>query len=960
MKLPAKCRGVAAALMVATSFSLFASDMTIVVGGEKFVVKEGDGRIFRIAEGKSQRVLTRTLRVKTQALSGQASVDGRAVKLSVKEVFPSFTVVRGEYSLSVKNPHGKSAPFDEARLEIEYLFRKDLPGFVVVETLVAQKPFFFQGWSVATAQSFMRFARDDEDWRDYPTRSVMKSAPGGYRINAGKYIVGEEPGGTRWWMGREFSAFDPRGDAKPGGFRAGPIGEASRKRPLEIGDRVSVSMAIGVVKSPDDIAAMRAQRAMQPGFLSLHAEFEPEESEVPPHDELARRIAEIAAANAALPGDTGDEYLDSMRAMTDYFLDFMRTDLMAEKTIAFGSRKKEIDSRYRHYINGRIDKNSRELLVLQNELANRADCLRAGRIRPMKTVKHRYGIRPTISDGGFKIDGKEILFIGPDTWMNVKGWRNGDIDTIARLGFNLVDCFYVGGTNYADIVKRCETNGIWCIWGSALDTAADFPGCVKKMADAQQNAFRGVGYWLGSLVPSNPSPAFVYQVSFPEQWNRKHEETLEWAGDFRKYLTEKFGSIEKLNAALGALFKDCDEIDFVAALENPPLKYEAFLFRLQENCRKSIPTQKRLAERFGLPRSTHFSSYYNFAGQDPLITLADFEAHWGMFDIVGFDGGFGLEGGEFSLDFAKGGLELDMARSFHPTKPVANNENHVIIDGIYRDYDGNAIYLSNILAYLLGQNSGSIWNWANTRHTYGEYVFTRVNTCAATIRAALDVRRFPEEVAAMRRTDNPPFRIFHSLPSMQNESYAISLYGLYAAASFTGWPVRFLSERDLAKKDFKGAKIVLVPDARCVSDETFDALSEFAQAGGIVIVEGGSALACDVWGKYVPSRSASACHFRRMGDAGSRTRFNALADALDQIAMRPPFSLSVADGSRPYGVIWRTGKTARGERVTFVANLNRSRTIVRIEGNWRELLNGRDLSRDITLAPCEVLLLKSE
>ena len=131
----------------------------------------------------------------------------------------------------------------------------------------------------------------------------------------------------------------------------------------------------------------------------------------------------------------------------------------------------------------------------------------------------------------------------------------------------------------------------------------------------------------------------------------------------------------------------------------------------------------------------------------------------------------------------------------------------------------------------------------------------------------------------MRRAPNPPFRILHSLPSMQDKSYVRSLYGLYAASSFSGWPVRFLSERDLARRDFKDARIVLVPDARCVSDDTFAALADFAAAGGIVIADGDEALMRSEWGKPVPSRETAAKGFRRFADAGSRTRFAAAVSA---------------------------------------------------------------------------------
>ena len=211
----------------------------------------------------------------------------------------------------------------------------------------------------------------------------------------------------------------------------------------------------------------------------------------------------------------------------------------------------------------------------------------------------------------------------------------------------------------------------------------------------------------------------------------------------------------------------------------------------------------------------------------------------------------------------------------------------------------------------------------------------------------------------MRRAPNPPFRILHSLPSMQQgSSYIRSLYGLYAASSFSGWPVRFLSERDLARRDFKGARIVLVPDARCVSDDTFAALADFAAAGGIVIADGSEALMRSEWGKPIPSRETAAKRFRRFADAGSRTRFAALSAALDEIKSCPPLALHVADGSQPYSVIWRTGRTAAGEDIAFVANLRREPVALSLEGAWRELLNERDVSGVFDLASCEVILLE--
>ena len=689
--------------------------------------------------------------------------------------------------------------------------------------------------------------------------------------------------------------------------------------------------------------------------------FLPERPVLPDHETLKSKIAAIAAANDRLPADSQDEYTSCLKAMTDYFLEFMRSDLDAVDTVAVSHRTKKIDDAYRYYMDDRVNKNAEYLLELQKELAARQKDLAAGRVEPVRTVRHPADARPVIEDGGFKVAGRELLLIGPDTWTNVKGWKNDDIGIIAKTGFNQLDCFYVGGTNYFDVVRRAREGGLYCVWGAAADTDTDLLEPKPEWSIERQNAHRwGMGYSMGSMVPSNPAPNFVFQITFPEQWTRKKEQTEEWAAAFRTHLDRKFGGLGALNTALGADYADWKEIDFAAALKNDALKYESFLYRMESNMRRDIPQQKWLASRFGLPRSVHFSTHYNIASLDPLVSLSDFEALWSMFDIVGFDGGFGIEGSEWAFDFPKGGFELDFARSVYPGKPVANNENHVVGDGTYMEYEKGLTYASNMLAFLMGQNSSSVWDWANTRHTYGEYVFTRANTYHEMVMCALDLRRYAEEIAAFRRAPAPPFRILHSLPSFaERDPYVYSLYGLYGATSFTGWATRFITERNLAKGDFKGVKIIVVPDARRVSDKTFAALESFAAAGGTVLVDGAEALTKDQWGKNVASRAAALAKFRRFPGASSRERFEALDAALSEKRIVPPLDLRTTSGKKPFGVMWRTGRTAAGEQMAFLANLSRSPAELSIPGRWTDVFGGGGAAPSkVILRPYDILLLK--
>ena len=690
--------------------------------------------------------------------------------------------------------------------------------------------------------------------------------------------------------------------------------------------------------------------------------FAPEQRSLPPEDEMKGRIDALEKANRALPDDSGDEYVSSLKAMTEYFIDFMRSDLELKEgcrvpVSMMKNGPRLIDADYRYYILDRIQRNLDELEVIQRELKVRLRDLAAGRVLPVVTVKHDFTKRPRIEDGGFKVDGRELLLIGPDTWTNSRWWQHRDVDYIARTGFNQMNVFYVGGTNRDEVARRAHAAGLYCAWGSCThgfdvtDPTNKWPRIALERTRPEAN--------IGCLnAPTNQGPNFVYQISFPEQWSRAREKTPAWAEGFRSHLERKFGSLEGLNESLGTGYGSWTNIDFAAALGNDALKYESFVYRMKVNMKSEIPQQQWKRRRYGMPNSVHFSSSYNLTGLDPLVALTDFEALWSMFDITGFDGGLNHNGGEWIIDFAVGGFDIDFSRSVYPMKPVANNETHTGSDGLYREYPRKMTYLLNMLPFLLGQNASSVWNWANSRHTYGEYAFTRACTYREMICCALDLRRHADVIGAFRHAPNPPFRILHSLPSMaERDPYMQSLYGIYAALSFTGWPVRYITERHLAKGEFKGAQVIVVPDARRVSEKTFAALAEFRRTGGTVIVDGELALTKDQWGKPVAGRKAEIARFIRFADGGSRTRFETLNRVLEAKNLRAPVRVTGKDGRPPFGVMWRNAVTADGKDVVFLVNLSRTPVEVNLPGAWTDVLGGQGkLPRRLVLESMDVVV----
>jgi hypothetical protein len=183
------------------------------------------------------------------------------------------------------------------------------------------------------------------------------------------------------------------------------------------------------------------------------------------------------------------------------------------------------------------------------------------------------------------------------------------------------------------------------------------------------------------------------------------------------------------------------------------------------------------------------------------------------------------------------------------------------------------------------------------------------------------------------------------------DSYVRSLYGVYAGCSFSGWAVRFLSERKADKGDFEGAKIVVVPDARRVSDQTFSALVKFAEQGGRVIVFGRDALLSNEYGKSRPERQAVRDRLFRIENAISSRKYSSiLAEELARAGLRPPVEVVSKDGKpSPFGVISRSGRTADGRETLLIVNVLGEKAEIVIPGRWRDALTDAAVSGETAL-----------
>lgn len=686
-------------------------------------------------------------------------------------------------------------------------------------------------------------------------------------------------------------------------------------------------------------------------------------------DYLASLIADLEGRERYLSGKFDamarigkkDDYLESACGLLRYIVAMARFDLDLKSVEKAHYNAVPVTREYRVYMYDRMYKNLTYSRTLADRLSSRADEILVGSRRPERFVEYPKDVRPVIADGGFKVDGKEIILVGPNTWTNVRSYDDAKTHWIADTGMNYMNIFYVGGTRRDNLLRLSREHGLYFSYGGTTSYDPSLPRDV--IPESHRNTL-----WSNHVEPMRPDPrnmvfsivqgeAHLGRLVFGVPGSDVGQPV--WNERFRETLKRRYGSLERLNARLGASYTNWEQVVYADTLVNKRFKWEVFKFRQTTE----FPAEKReydwKRERWGVPVSTHFSTHYHFTGLDPVRNVVDFENIWRIVDICGFDGGVAMDGSEFFIDFAKGGVDLDLARSFYPEKPCANNENHIILDGVYCEYSDEAVYLSHIYTHLLGLNASSVWEWAGKWHEIGEYAFTRANTYHAMQRVATDLRCHPEEIGAFRRAPNPPFRILHSLPSMvDRDEYMRSFYGLYAGLSFTGWPVRYLSEKMVEADDFRGAKVIVVPEAHNVSDATFDALVRFAQKGGKVLVHGRKALRCDDYGWPVPARDAAMAHFTVFECSGTVDYDRLIRRELAVCGEKPPVSVTGKDGKPLFGVQWRNAMTAAGEDVCYVLNLNRQPVEVCVGGKWTEIRENRELPATTALKPGELLLLK--
>lgn len=426
--------------------------------------------------------------------------------------------------------------------------------------------------------------------------------------------------------------------------------------------------------------------------------------------------------------------------------------------------------------------------------------------------------------------------------------------------------------------------------------------------------------------------------------------------EFEAYLAAKFGSVAAFNRESGKHYASLDAVARSAAEGDPVAAFEFELYRrkafadwhkwMAEKVRSAlpeVPVESKIMVFFTV------ESRYLRQGVDPEL-FAEFS------DFNGNDNYMFYRQGYWAADWQRTAFYHDLQYALKPVA-IVNGENHVIPDGDRGPIPYDHIYTATFQQYLSGVSGLLTWLWDDMRYdnpsTLHGNISRRPGAILAQGMATLDANRLAPELLAFRRAPVELALLYSPTALLRTpEAYSSAVHALYEQLAFTGHPVTFLSEKQLAADKFRSVRVLLIPDAVKIDRAAWQGIRRFAEQGGRVLYTGSR----PEFDQYDRRLSGSvAMRELRIGGPGHEDipALRKLLAALVSPCLLPVESDS-PEGMR--GIYWRSVPYRGGELINLVNYNLAPRTIrCRIPAGFRliDLIAEKEKPAEFPLEPLQ-------
>lgn len=328
----------------------------------------------------------------------------------------------------------------------------------------------------------------------------------------------------------------------------------------------------------------------------------------------------------------------------------------------------------------------------------------------------------------------------------------------------------------------------------------------------------------------------------------------------------------------------------------------------------------------------------------------------------------------------------DFLESVGPDKVHINSETHFISASHWRDLNTSPDYIRSCfwLATLHGMDAGISWFWARDADgspedrlegeldffdpalagSYAGSANMQPQTVNEVAQVMMDMNAFSEEIMALRN-QRRPLRIFYTETSAINKKQHLTeLHDLYESLYFEGFPLGYATEKIINKHDHNNWDVVVVFKTPYVTDTEFDALQNYLDQGGTIILDGEGSLTMNEYGQLRKKSLSQGSGKLVVLDQGAS--IDALKiQALEVVSgNREDIVLTESNGSAHKGCTWRVVKNSDGGYWMNILNLGKNNAQLKVSNSQggkvvcTNMLTGQEMGDEFELKPLGVLLLE--
>ncbi len=476
------------------------------------------------------------------------------------------------------------------------------------------------------------------------------------------------------------------------------------------------------------------------------------------------------------------------------------------------------------------------------------------------------GNMPEIADGAFMLNGQPQMLIG----LMGRPVRNFHPDVIEEVGFNGITL----NMQYDDVVPGKFDQPVW-----PEELEKQFRHDTRQYRDLGLNIShvmmsihgasdyvkthpvlsQATGHFLPYDIASPVLPELVHafsKVGYPNVdrtlpdalsyclINEPAFEALSPAGlaKYQQWLKKQYVSIGKLNQTWGRRYKNFDEIPSTRDDQSDAARYDWIVFNqtvmtdflglLHDVANAYDPSKK--------PKHVKLMSTTFRGNESTILGGVDEFAIAQHFEVIGFDGGCSP-------------VYLDFARALDPAKPLYNSEFHVHWD------DANDMRSEMFEATIRGLDGSTKWLWDPPWGAWGRmnnYPLQQPWGLLTSGLTSLDIQRLAIPLHAMSR-DKAQVALLYTQPArvFNHDRYVENLKAIHESLRWSGMPVDVIHEANLLQGRGKDLKLIIMPSSAWISEQTHDALQQFADDGGHVVVVDPDTNWKEPYGKTLPALS---------------------------------------------------------------------------------------------------------